>query len=115
MFDTLRSLVEAGVGAIPSERAEKLARSLLDRGEELASRVAGEVRKQMRTAGIVTREELSELKKRVRQLEREAAQNGAGPAKASAKQASARKATNSRAAGSAKTAAKRGDARRPGP
>jgi polyhydroxyalkanoate synthesis regulator phasin len=109
MLDALRSLVEAGVGAIPSERAEKLARSLVDRGEDLMARVGREARKQMRTLGIVTAEELSELKKRVRQLEREASKPSSSP-DGSAKRA----APGSAKAAAGKGAAKRGAARPPG-
>ena len=100
MEETVRKLVEAGMEAFSSSR---------ERAERLASLVGREVRKQLRTMGIVTREELSELKKRVRQLERQVGKRAdASPADA---------ASRGKKAGTTATpkrSAKRGTARRAG-
>ena len=118
MFESLRKLARAGLGAVSPERAEEIARSVVDQSQALLSRVGGEVRKRMRTAGIVTKEELSELKRRVRQLEREVGKHQAASssdAAAPARKTPASGAKKSTAGPAEKAAARRGAARRPRP
>lgn len=106
MRDLVKKYVDAGREAVGGERVEDLARDLFDWSRKNAERLTGlirrEVQRQLRLAGAATREELSELRKRVRALERQvggkapAKKSGArrSPAKKSAaKKSSAKKAT----------------------
>lgn len=74
MRDVVRRYVEAGLGTLKAERAEELARELMDWSKRSTERVVGlvqrEVKRQLRLAGAATQDELRELRKRVRSLER---------------------------------------------
>jgi polyhydroxyalkanoate synthesis regulator phasin len=92
--DTLRRYVEAGRDALSPKKAEDLARGLARQGEIRRDQVAGlagdlmewsrrnrdrllelirrEVRKQIARAGVATKDEVDALKRRIRELEREA-------------------------------------------
>lgn len=74
MRDVVRRYVEAGLGTLKAERAEELARELMDWSKRNTERVVGivqrEVKRQLRLAGAATQDELRELRKRVRSLER---------------------------------------------
>ncbi len=104
MRDVLKKYVDAGLGALSSERAEEMARDLLEwsrrSGERLVGVVRREVQRQLKLIGVATRDDLSDLKKRVRALERQQAK------RAPAKKASAKKSA------AKKTAAKRSSARK---
>jgi polyhydroxyalkanoate synthesis regulator phasin len=106
MLDTVRKYVEAGREAMTPRRAEELARSLVKQGEarrEQASKLArdlvewsrknsdrlleivrGEVKKQISRAGLVTKDEVEGLKRRIRELEK-AGRTGTAPRPASSK------------------------------
>jgi polyhydroxyalkanoate synthesis regulator phasin len=112
MRDLVRKYVDAGREAVAGERAEELARDLLDWSRRSAERVAGlvrrEVQRQLRLSGAATRDEVSDLRKRVRALERQvgAKPTAAGGArKSSAKKSPARK-TSTRKTSSRKTSSK---------
>ncbi|HEX6208740.1 MAG TPA: hypothetical protein VF058_10345 [Actinomycetota bacterium] len=74
MRDVVRRYVEAGLGTLKPERAEELVRELVDWSKRNTERVIGivqrEVKRQLRVAGAATQDELRELRKRVRTLER---------------------------------------------
>lgn len=97
MRDLVKKYVEAGLGALSSERAEELARDMLEwsrrSGERLVGLIRREVQRQMKVVGVATRDELSALRKRVRALERQAAEPTRAAKKTSAKKASAKKAS----------------------
>jgi polyhydroxyalkanoate synthesis regulator phasin len=119
MLDALRKYVEAGMGALPSKRAEALARKLVEQGqagkeqvgrvtrelvewsrksgERLAGLIRREVRKQVTALGVASKSEVEALKKRVAELE------GKGGRKAT----TARKRTTAK-----KTTAKKSTARK---
>lgn len=82
MLDLMRRYMDAGREAVTGERAEDLARDLLDWSRRNAERLSGlvrrEVQRQLRLAGVATRDEVSELKKRVRELEQQVAAAPAG-------------------------------------
>jgi polyhydroxyalkanoate synthesis regulator phasin len=105
VLDTVRKIVEAGMGAISSKRAEELAKSLVKRGEagkeqaakiardladwsrknrdRLAGVVQREVKKQVGAMGFATKGEIESLRKRVKSLE--------GKARTTTKRASGKK------------------------
>lgn len=83
--------VGGGMGTFNAERAEEMARDLLDwskrSGERLVEVVRREVRRQLKLVGVATRDELSALKKRVTTLEREVRGRGGAKATSSKKKA----------------------------
>jgi polyhydroxyalkanoate synthesis regulator phasin len=116
MLDTVRKYVEAGREALTPRKAEELARSLVKQGEarrEQASKLArdlvewsrknserlleivrGEVKKQISRAGLVTKDEVEGLKRRIRELEKGSRTGTAArPASSKATKSSARKRT----------------------
>lgn len=105
--------MEAGLDTLKPQRAEELARELLEWSKRNTERVVGivqrEVRRQLRLAGGATQEEVRELRKRVRSLERrlDKAEKGAtrkasssrskaGASKSSSKSSSRKKTARSR-------------------
>lgn len=93
MFDLLRKYMDSlmGITEMPRERAEKLVRDLQERGEirardirkatedlversvrnrrELVGLVQKEIRRQIRSLGLATREDVDKLARRVKTLE----------------------------------------------
>ncbi len=119
MLEDVRKYMEAALGKLTPAKAQEMARSLVQgqgKGREQVAKAAQEllewsqksrerivelvgreVRAQLKTLGVATRDEVDALKKRVRELER-----GRGPAK----KAAAKKTTAKRTPAK-KTAAKR--------
>ncbi len=77
-------------------------------GEWFMGLIRREVQRQMKVVGVATRDELSALKKRVRALERQAAEPKRTAKKASAKKSSAKKSS------AKKSSAKKSSAKRSG-
>lgn len=96
----MRKYVEAGMGMLNSERAEELARDLIDWSRKNTERVVGlvqrEVRKQMKALGVATQDEVRDLRKRVRTLERQLEKAGGAPKKSAAKKRTSKKAASKR-------------------
>lgn len=126
MLETLRKVVEGGMGVLSSKRAQELAKSMVKEGQaraEQAVHIAGdlmewsrenrhrllemvqrEVKKQVGALGLVTRDQLDGVRRRVRNLE---------GAKASPSSPSKR-ASTAKAAGPKKTAtARKSTAKKP--
>jgi polyhydroxyalkanoate synthesis regulator phasin len=116
MLETIRRYVEAGREALTPKKAEELARSLVKQGQagrEQASRVARdllqwsrknserlgaiiqrEVKKQVANLGVATKDEVSALKRRVRELEKGSGGRRSttrGSSKSTAKRSSAKR------------------------
>lgn len=110
MRDAMRKYVEAGLGMLSSERAEELARDLIDWSRKNTERVVGlvqrEVRRQMKALGVATQDEVRELRKRVRTLERQVEKAGRGGTRSSSKKSGAKK-SSSKKSSSRKSSAKR--------
>ncbi len=112
MRDVVRRYVEAGLGTLKAERAEELARELMDWSKRSTERVVGlvqrEVKRQLRFAGAATQDELRELRKRVRSLERrlEKAEKGRA-SKATSSKSSTSKTSTSKTSSRKKAPAKR--------
>lgn len=91
MRDVVRRYVEAGRDTLKPERAEEFARELMEwsrrNTERVVSIVQREVKRQLRLAGGATQDEVRELRKRVRSLERrlEKAEKTTTPKAASSK------------------------------
>ncbi len=97
MVDDVRKYVEAALEKLTPERAQRLARSMLKgaapdqvgrsaqelvqwsqrSAERMRSSVEGEVRRQLRSLGLATRDEVEALRKRVRVLEKGTSKDGA--------------------------------------
>ena len=71
--------MEAGLGAIGSERAEELLEWSRKNTQRVVDLVRREVQRQLKLVGVATRDELSELKKRVRTLERQVGKPASTP------------------------------------
>ncbi|HEX6262267.1 MAG TPA: hypothetical protein VF097_05405 [Actinomycetota bacterium] len=111
MRDVVRRYVEAGLGTLKPERAEELARELVDWSKRNTERVVAivqrEVKRQLRIAGAATQDELRELRKRVRTLERrldkaEKPSRSKSSSKSSASKSSTRKQASTRKTSSAR-------------
>ena len=92
-----QQIAQAAMKGQGKEQVTKFAQDLLERSHKASERVRELVRRevasQMKSLGVVTREDLDALKKRVRELER-----AAGPAKRTpARKAAARKPAAKRA------------------
>jgi polyhydroxyalkanoate synthesis regulator phasin len=118
LFDDLRATFEALVGNLTPGNAQQLAKDLTSSGaaKEQVAKVAAdlmewshhngervrafidtEVQRQMALVGVATRDEVDALKKRVRDLEREAGMTASGRKKTTArKKPAARKKTTAR-------------------
>jgi len=114
MRDLLRKYVEAGVGMLSSERAEELAGDLIEWSRKSTERVVSivqrEVKRQLRLVGAATQDEVRELRKRVRALERQVELLGGAGArsKSTAKRSSGKKASTSKRSTSRTRASSRG-------
>lgn len=100
MRDLLKKYVEAGLGAIGSERAEELLEWAQRNSQRMVDLVRREVQRQLKLVGAATRDEVTELRKRVRTLERQvgapktsAAKKGTSK-KSPAKKASAKRSSS---------------------
>lgn len=120
-MNDLRKYMEATVGKLTPAKAQEMARSIVggqSKGREQVQRVAGdllewsktnrermtemvrrEVREQLRSMGVATRDDLDALKKRVRDLERASKPAAKSAAKTSAARSSAAKRPTSRRSG----------------
>jgi polyhydroxyalkanoate synthesis regulator phasin len=120
MLDVVREYVEAGLGALPKDRAKDLAQALIEQGQagrEQASRLArdlvewsrasrerlvemiqSEVKRQVKVIGLATKDDVEALKRRLSKLE-----GGTG-----AKASGARKKTTARRSPAKKAAARSG-------
>lgn len=116
--DTVRRYVEAGREALSPQKAEQIARSLARQGEIRRDQVAGlasdlvswsrrnrdrllemigsEVRKQITRAGLASKDEVDALKRRVRELERQARTSAAASTTSRAKPSTTRKPSTAR-------------------
>lgn len=112
VLDQIREYMEAAIGKLSPAKAQDLAKSLtkgqgrdqvtktakdlLDwsskNRERLTELIRSEVRSQMKTLGVATREDVDALRKRVRELER------AGAGKRATKRSAAKRSTPKRAA-----------------
>lgn len=106
MRDVVRRYVEAGRDTLKPERAEELARELMEwsrrNTERVVSIVQREVKRQLRLAGGATQDEVRELRKRVRSLERrlekaEKTTRKAASSKATASRSSSKSASRKKA------------------
>src|SRR5438034_4708284 len=113
MLEDMRRYVEAGLGSLSPSRARDMARSLLQgQGSYQVNRLAGnlmewsrrsreritelvqsEVRRQLRAAGVATRDDLDALRKRVRDLEKAPATASAASRSSSAPRRTATRST----------------------
>ena len=112
MLFRMGDLVKKYVGALGSERAEELAQEVVDWSKRSRDRVAEavrrEVRRQLKAIGVATQGELSELKKRVRTLERQIETTSG---KTTSSRSSTRKRSSSKSSGTKRSQAKRSSSR----
>jgi polyhydroxyalkanoate synthesis regulator phasin len=115
--DDMRKTFEAALGNLTPARAQELAKGFLEPGaakdqiakgaadilewsqrnrQRLRSAIQDEIRDQMRQMGVVTRDELDALRKRVRELERAAGMTASGRRRAAAKKTTAKKRSTSK-------------------
>jgi hypothetical protein len=73
MLDVVRQYVTAALGALPTDRAMELA-------TQASETITAEIRKQLASLGVATKEDLDELKERVWRLESAAKDGTAKPA-----------------------------------
>ena len=113
-LDDLRKTMEAVVGTLTPANAQKLAKDMSEPGaakeqvgklaadllewsnhnrERVRAFIGNEVQRQMTIMGVASRSELDALKKRVRELEREAGMTASGRKKAAARKKTTRKKT----------------------
>ncbi|HEX6230824.1 MAG TPA: hypothetical protein VF029_03865 [Actinomycetota bacterium] len=122
VLNEVRKYMEAAMGKLSPAKAQELARSLMKgqgkeqiskaaqdlmdwsnkNRERLAELVRREVRSQLKSVGVASRDEVDALRKRVRELERARAGSKRSTAKRStAKRSTARKRTTARSAAAA--------------
>lgn len=107
----MRRFMEAAMGKLSPKKAQELAKSLMEgQGKDQVGRVAHdlvewstknreritelvrtEVRSQMKQLGLATRDEVDELRKRVRTLEKQGGGRKSSAAKSSAKRSTAKR------------------------
>jgi polyhydroxyalkanoate synthesis regulator phasin len=111
VLDDLRKTLEATLGLLTPAKAQQLAKDMMDPGtakeqiaktaadlmewsqsnrERLSTFIRGEISDQMKNAGVATSAELDSVKKRVRDLERDAGKTASGR-KTAARKAPARR------------------------
>ena len=126
LFDDFRKTLEALLGNLTPANAQKLAKDMTEPGaakeqvaksaadlmewsqhnrERIRSLVGGEIQRQMSLMGLASQSELDSLKKRVRELEREAGMTASGRKKTAARKPAARKKATARRAKPAATPA----------
>lgn len=112
LFDAVRKYIDSAVGytEVPRERAEKVVKDLAARGEvrardlgkaarELAERsernrqelvrlVQKEIRRQVHSLGLATRQDVERLQKRIRDLEKKKGSSGSRSARATTRKGS---------------------------
>lgn len=114
LFDDFRKTLEALLGNLTPANAQKLAKDMTEPGaakeqvaksaadlmewsqhnrERLRSLMGGEIQRQMSLMGLASQSEVDSLKKRVRDLEREAGMTASGRKKTAARKPSTRKKT----------------------
>jgi polyhydroxyalkanoate synthesis regulator phasin len=112
--DLARTLAQQGQAT--KEQATRIARDVVERSKKnrelIADIVQGEVRRQIARLGVATKEEVSSLRRRVRDLEGESRPTTAAAKRAPAKSTAKRNAAGSGAKRVAKTAAKKSVARK---
>lgn len=111
VVNEMRRFMEAAMGKLSPKKAQELARSLMEgQGKDQVSRVAHdlvewstknreritelvrtEVRSQLKQLGLATRDEVDELRKRVRALEKQGGGRKSSAARASAKRSTAKR------------------------
>jgi polyhydroxyalkanoate synthesis regulator phasin len=117
LFDDFRKTLEALLGNLTPANAQKLAKDMTEPGaakeqvaksaadlmewsqhnrERLRSLAGGEIQRQMSLMGVASQSEVDSLKKRVRDLEREAGMTASGRKKTTARKPSSKKATASK-------------------
>jgi len=129
-LDDVRRTIEAAVGNMTPEKAQKLAKSfepnaakeqvaktaadILDwsqrNRERMTKFIRGEIQRQMEQTGVASRSDVDALKKRVRELERAAGMTASGRKKASAQKTTAQR-TPAKKTTTKKTTAKRSSTR----
>jgi polyhydroxyalkanoate synthesis regulator phasin len=109
----VRDLVKAG--EVQQERAQKAVDDVIDRSrrntEELVALVRDEIKSQVSTLGIATKDDIRRLEGRINQLSRAPAKQAA-PRKATAKRAATTKAATKRSATKRSAAKKTSGAKR---
>ncbi len=110
-LDDVRRTIEAAVGNMTPEKAQKLAKSFEPNAakeqvaktaadilewsqrnrERMTTFIRGEIQRQMEQTGVASRDDLDALKKRVRELERAAGMTASGRKKAAAKKTTAKR------------------------
>ncbi len=123
-LDDVRRTIEAAVGNMTPEKAQKLAKSFEPNAakeqvaktaadilewsqrnrERMTSFIRGEVQRQMEQTGVASRDDLDALKKRVRELERAAGMTASGRKRAAAKKSTAKRSTAKRSSAKPSTA-----------
>jgi polyhydroxyalkanoate synthesis regulator phasin len=119
-LDDLRKTMEAVVGTLSPANAQKLAKDLSEPGaakeqvgklaadllewsnhnrERVRAFIGNEVQRQMTIMGVASRSEVDALKKRVRDLEREAGMTASGRKKTAARKKTTRRATAAKKSG----------------
>jgi polyhydroxyalkanoate synthesis regulator phasin len=112
VLDDLRKTLEATLGLLTPAKAQQLAKDMMDPGtakeqiaktaadlmewsqsnrERLSTFIRGEISDQMKNAGVATSAELDSVKKRVRDLERDAGKTASGRKTAARKTPARRK------------------------
>jgi len=119
-LDDLRKTMEAVVGTLSPANAQKLAKDLSEPGaakeqvgklaadllewsnhnrERVRAFIGNEVQRQMTIMGVASRSEVDALKKRVRDLEREAGMTASGRKKTAARKKTTRRTTATKKSG----------------
>jgi polyhydroxyalkanoate synthesis regulator phasin len=114
LLDDVRRTIEAAIGRLTPAKAQELAKDMLEPGaakeqvaktaadllewsqhnrERIRDVMSGEITRQMKAVGVASQSEVDALKKRVRELERDAGKTASGRKKTAARKTTAKKAT----------------------